>query len=194
MRKLLPAILSVLALAAVAYPQGLNNNEVEFTGTVVTALDNGDGQGTLFVSIDTVDLRVIVNSSTLISGSGGASLTMAQLAGLVTPTSEVSVEVTGKFSSSGILANQVRVIMTGIGRLQNPRPHHWNQRFDDLAAWYHDRSDGRDQDRVRRGGCAHVESHDRHGGSGRRRHLRGYVDRKDDLGRPERKEERKAEV
>jgi hypothetical protein len=113
MRKLLPAILSVLALAAVAYPQGLNNNEVEFTGTMVTALDNGDGQGTLFVSIDTVDLRVIVNSSTLISGSGGASLTMAQLAGLLTPTSEVSIEVTGKFSSSGILANQVRVIDDG---------------------------------------------------------------------------------
>ncbi len=106
MRRLLLILLTVVAVAAVAYPQGLNNNEVQFTGTITAALPNGEGLGTLFVQIDTVNLRVLVNPKTEIGGPGDTSLTMDQLAEKVSQL----VEVTGKFSSSGILANSVKVL------------------------------------------------------------------------------------
>ncbi len=114
MRKLIFVLLAVVAIAAVAYPQGLNNNEVVFTGAITSALPNGEGLGTLFVQVDTVNLRVLVNPRTEIRGSGDLSLTMDELAEKVqlaaASAGEVLVEVTGKFSSSGILANSITVL------------------------------------------------------------------------------------
>ncbi len=119
MRRLIPVLMAMMTVAAVAYPQGINNNEVKFTGAITAALPNGEGLGTLFVAIDTVNLRVLVNPDTEIRGSGDLSLTMDQLAEKVriaaeeAPPGEVLVEVAGKFSSSGILANGITLLDSG---------------------------------------------------------------------------------
>lgn len=101
------AVSFVLA-AQFAPAQGLNNNEVEFTGTISSVVVNGEGNGTLFVHLDTFVQRVLVNSSTVLKDAGGEPITLEFLAAQI----DKDVEVTGKFSSSGILATQVRLLET----------------------------------------------------------------------------------
>ncbi len=91
------------AMAGVAAAQVLNNNELEFTGTITEVMPNGDGGGSLLVDVDATDLRVLVNSSTEIR-KGEDQLTMADL------KKEDIIRVDGKFSSGGILASRVEVI------------------------------------------------------------------------------------
>ena len=45
-------LLVMLAISGFAHPQGLNNNEVEFTGNVTSVIVNGQGLGTLFVTVN----------------------------------------------------------------------------------------------------------------------------------------------
>ncbi len=80
----------------------LNNNEVEFTATIKDFLQNGDGGGTLFVLVNEIELRVIVNPKTEII-QGTEEVPMSALA------KEMIVRITGKFSSSGILASKILI-------------------------------------------------------------------------------------
>jgi hypothetical protein len=85
------------------YAEGLNNNEVEFTGTISTLVLNGEGVGTVFIHVENVDLRVIVNSNAELSDQAGDSIEMSGLA-----AGDV-VKVKGKFSASGILASEIQL-------------------------------------------------------------------------------------
>lgn len=108
-------LLAILSTAGLGYADVLNNNEVQFTGAVKTVVVNGQGVGTLFVTLDTFDLRVLVNSRTIIQDLENEIITMDALASLAQtsdPAAALAVEVTGKFSSSGILATRVRVVET----------------------------------------------------------------------------------
>lgn len=98
------AILAIVATGSFAYSQWLNNNEIEFTGPVSSFVDNGEGGGTLFVLLDTFEQRVIINPKTILRKYDGSPLAMNQIA-----QGDI-VEVTGKFSSSGVLATIVRVL------------------------------------------------------------------------------------
>lgn len=99
---------SFVLVAQFAPAQGLNNNEVEFTGTISSVVVNGEGNGTLFVHLDTFVQRVLVNSSTVLKDTGGEPITLEFLTAQI----DKDVEVTGKFSSSGILATQVLLLAT----------------------------------------------------------------------------------
>ena len=101
----IPAFLLVLfsPLALVA-GDSLNNNEVKFTGTILSVLENGDGGGTLFVSVNQTELRVIVNPKTDIEDKDGNEIDISNL------KKDAPVQITGKFSSSGILASEVMVL------------------------------------------------------------------------------------
>jgi len=101
------AVSFVLA-AQFAPAQGLNNNEVEFDGTMTSVVVNGESDGTLFVHLDTFVQRVLVNSGTVLRDSAGAPITLEFLS----EQTGKDVEVTGKFSSSGVLATQVRLLAT----------------------------------------------------------------------------------
>ncbi|MBP1595765.1 MAG: hypothetical protein H6Q05_1142 [Acidobacteria bacterium] len=102
-------ILAVLiAMTGLAQAQWLNNNEVAFTGAVTSVIANGEGVGTLFVRLDTLEQRVLVNSKTRLS-EGTDEISMDRLAEMV-KEGELFVEVVGKFSSSGVLATLVRVV------------------------------------------------------------------------------------
>jgi len=114
-RNILPVcILFVFwAMMGLAQAQWLNNNEVAFIGTITSVSVNGEGVGTLFVRMNTVDLRVIVNSKTILQDTEGESITMDRLAEIFETKpeeSEVLLEILGKFSSSGILATKVDVL------------------------------------------------------------------------------------
>ena len=86
--------------------------QVQFTGVAQAVVVNGEGKGTLFISLDTADLRIIVNPATIIQDSEGAVLTIDALAQFVEEALETgspAVEITGKVSASGILATKVRI-------------------------------------------------------------------------------------
>src|SRR2546425_1479352 len=85
------------------HAEGLNNNEVEFTGTISTLVVNGEGVGTVFIHVENVDLRVIVNSSAELTNQAGDVIEMSGLA-----VDDV-VKVKGKFSASGILASEIQL-------------------------------------------------------------------------------------
>ena len=106
-KKVIWTLSLLLAMAGVASAQVLNNNELEFTGTITEVMPNGDGGGTLFVDVDATDLRVLVNSSTEILKGGDEVITMADL------QKTNIIRVDGKFSSGGILASRVQVF-TGL--------------------------------------------------------------------------------
>jgi hypothetical protein len=113
------ALLVFWAMTGLAQAQWLNNNEVAFTGALTSVSVNGEGVGTLFVHMNTVALRVIVNSKTQLENQSGAEITMDDLAGMMVddagqPVGEGPlVRVMGKFSSSGILATLVNVLDSG---------------------------------------------------------------------------------
>lgn len=114
----LPAFLlmAILSMAGSGGADVLNNNEVQFTGAVKSVVVNGEGEGTLFIALDTIDLRVIVNPRTVIQNLAGGLIsiddleTLAQQALSASPPAELLVEVTGKFSSSGILSTRMHVV------------------------------------------------------------------------------------
>ena len=127
-------LLALFCASTLGIADGLNNNEVQFTGVVKSIAVNGQGAGTLFVSLDTIDLRIIVNAKTIIQGPANEIMTLEGLAGLSDssdPETGLMVEITGKFSSSGILAGRVRVVETAsdfdirghITRIQFPSPN-----------------------------------------------------------------------
>ncbi len=99
---LLGISLAFLTPAVTCAGDTLNNNEVEFTATIKDFLQNGDGGGTLFVAVNETELRVIVNPKTEIMDVAG-EVPMSALA------KEMIVRVTGKFSSSGILASKILI-------------------------------------------------------------------------------------
>jgi hypothetical protein len=100
-------VLAILLLpASFAMAQGLNNNEVEFDGTISSVVVKGEGNGTLFVHLDTFVQRVLVSSKTALKDTAGEPITLDALAEQIGK----DVEVTGKFSSSGVLATQVRLL------------------------------------------------------------------------------------
>lgn len=82
----------------------LNNNEVEFTGTISSIVPNGEGFGTLFVRFDDFDLRVLVNSRTNLEDEDGQEIEMSELA------VGDAVKTKGKFSSGGIIASEIRLL------------------------------------------------------------------------------------
>ncbi len=101
---LLIVSLGIWILPGLILAQELNNNEVEFTGMISSVVVNGDGLGTVFVRVEGFDLRVIVNSRTELQDKNGDEMAMSGLA------KDLPVEVTGRYSSSGILASRIRSI------------------------------------------------------------------------------------
>ena len=99
-------VLSLALFSPIVLTAGdtLNNNEVTFTGTILSVLDNGQGGGTLFVSVNQTELRVIVNEKTDVEDKDGKEIDISSL------KKDVSVKITGKFSASGILASEVVVL------------------------------------------------------------------------------------
>jgi len=59
-------LMAILWMAGFGFADLLNNNEVQFTGAIESVVVNGEGMGTLFVRLDTIGLRVIVNPRTMI--------------------------------------------------------------------------------------------------------------------------------
>lgn len=82
----------------------LSNNEIEFTGTISSVVVNGEGVGTVFIRLQDFDLRVVVNSLAEILDEEGEEISMEELA------ADDEVEIRGKFSASGILASQIRLL------------------------------------------------------------------------------------
>jgi hypothetical protein len=102
----------VFCLVVLGSTDVLNNQEVQFIGTVKSIQVNGEGAGTLFLQLDTIELRVIVNPQTILQDGGTDVITMEALSDMkdsAAPGKDLIVEVTGKFSSNGILAGRVRV-------------------------------------------------------------------------------------
>jgi len=106
------ALSILLALTGLAQAQWLNNNEVAFTGTVSSVVVNGKNVGTLFVRIETAELRVLVNSKTLLKDAADDEITLDRLVELKQSNQELLVQVIGKFSSGGILGTLARVVET----------------------------------------------------------------------------------
>ncbi len=98
-------IFSVIFFVALgtAWPNGLNNDEVEFTGAISSLVVNGEDIGTLFIRLSDYDLRVVVNAKTEISDLNGNPIGMGDL------KEEARVTITGKYSESGILASRIRL-------------------------------------------------------------------------------------
>jgi len=97
-------VVFLATLAAISgRPDGLNNNEVEFTGAISSLLVNGEGVGTLFIRLNDYDLRVIVNSRTEIVDLNGDDMAMDDL------KVEARVTITGSYSASGVLASKIRL-------------------------------------------------------------------------------------
>ncbi|HEY2934545.1 MAG TPA: DUF5666 domain-containing protein [Acidobacteriota bacterium] len=101
---LLTLTLSIVHIFTPAFAEGLNNNEVEFTGVISSVVQNGEGGGTLFVKFDNLDLRVLVNSQTNLQGTAGEEIFFDDI------LADQSVQVTGKFSASGILASDLKLL------------------------------------------------------------------------------------
>jgi len=96
------------AMAGFAQAAGLKNHEVEFSGNVQSVIVNGEGVGTLFINVNTIELRVIVNSRTIIQDLAEDPITMVAVSQM--NLAELRVNVQGKYSSSGILANRIRIV------------------------------------------------------------------------------------
>ncbi|HYK89929.1 MAG TPA: DUF5666 domain-containing protein [Acidobacteriota bacterium] len=96
--------ISIWAGPSVILAQELNNNEVQFTGTISSLVTNGEGLGTVFVRVESFDLRVLVNSKTELTDKDGDEIKMSDLA------KDLPIEVTGRYSSSGILAFSIRLV------------------------------------------------------------------------------------
>jgi hypothetical protein len=101
-------LLASVVMAGSAQAAGLKNNEVEFSGNVESVVINGEGIGTLFVTVNTIELCVIVNSKTIIQDLSEELITMKDLSQL--SPGGLRVNIQGKYSSSGILANRIRVV------------------------------------------------------------------------------------
>ncbi len=104
--------LAILWTAGNAGAVASGGNYVQFMGAVEFVVQNGEGKGTLFVTLDTAELRIIVNPATIIQDAEGGVLTMDALAGLAEEAYEsggLAVEITGRVSMSGILAGRVQV-------------------------------------------------------------------------------------
>ncbi len=100
-----PLVLALLIVTCAAWADGLNNNEVEFTGAISSLVVNGEGVGTLFIRLNDFDLRVVVNDTTEILSSDLKPIVMADL------KEDDRVTITGKYSASGVLAS--KIILTG---------------------------------------------------------------------------------
>ena len=93
--------LSVLfVFAGVSSAQGLNHNEVEFTATVNSILDNGNHTGVIKADVSGTELTVLVDAETDIE-SGEIELALADL------NEGDVIKVEGKFSSEGVLASSI---------------------------------------------------------------------------------------
>jgi hypothetical protein len=103
-------LIGLVAISGLAHANGLNSNEVEFTGNVESVIVNGEGLGTLFVTVNTIELRVIVNPKTIIQAEMEELITVEELSQRDL-TEGISVNIQGKFSSSGILANRIRILL-----------------------------------------------------------------------------------
>ncbi len=101
-RMLLSLSLVLITPQVICAADTLNNNEVVFTGTILRFLENGDGGGTLFVVVNETELRVIVNPKTEIIRDTD-EVPMSEL------VEGMSIRITGKFSSSGILASEILI-------------------------------------------------------------------------------------
>lgn len=98
-----------MATAGLVHATGLKNNEVEFSGTVQSVVVNGESIGTLFVNVNTIELRVIVNPKTIIQDNIEKLITFQNLSQM--SLTGLRVNVQGKYSSSGVLANRIRVVL-----------------------------------------------------------------------------------
>jgi hypothetical protein len=107
---LITACALVLALPIASRADGLDNNEVVFIGTVTSTTLDSSGGGTVFVRINTFDLRVLVNAKTRITEAAGSPVTMESLADRAGKNPPTVVEVAGKYSSSGTLATSIRIL------------------------------------------------------------------------------------
>jgi hypothetical protein len=85
---------------------------VEFSGAVQSVVVNGEGVGTLFVKVDTIELRVIVNAKTIIQDLSEELITAREALSQMGLTGR-RVNVQGKYSSSGVLASRIRVVPNG---------------------------------------------------------------------------------
>ncbi len=103
-RLVLTALLAICSLPGLVLSDGLNNNEVEFTGTISSLVANGEGIGTVFIRVADFDLRVVVTSRTELSDAEGEDMKMSDL------EAGMRIEVTGRYSSSGVLASRIRRI------------------------------------------------------------------------------------
>jgi hypothetical protein len=109
--KLLFFVLSI-TLVTTGFPSllradDLGNDEVVFTGNITSVTEDGEGGGTLFIRLENFDLRVIVNSNTELLDNEGVDSSLGDL------EQADLVEIRGKFSASGILASQVRLLESG---------------------------------------------------------------------------------
>jgi hypothetical protein len=102
----IPAALAILltGIIGLAFADGLNNNEVEFTGAISSLVVNGEGVGTVFIRLGNYDMRVVINPKTEILKLNGDQLGMDAL------KEGARVEITGKYSSSGVLASRIRLV------------------------------------------------------------------------------------
>jgi hypothetical protein len=97
------AVIALCCLPAVSLADGLNNNEVEFTGKIASVAENGEGGGTLFLSVENFSLKVIVNDNTDLLDNDGDDILMSDL------KAAQEVVIRGKYSSDGILASSIRI-------------------------------------------------------------------------------------
>ncbi len=97
------AIMVVFVFPGMSSAQVLKGNEVEFTATVNSVLDNGGGEGTLFVLVSGTELKVLVNAGTEFQ-NGENEATLSDL------KKDDVIRVTGKFSSGGILASSIEML------------------------------------------------------------------------------------
>lgn len=96
-------LVGCLILGTAALAQGLNNQELQFTGTVARIVEDGGGTGALFIALEGFELRVAVTDDTEIEDGSGDELALHQL----NPDDQLTI--TGKYSNDGIIAVQIRV-------------------------------------------------------------------------------------
>jgi hypothetical protein len=100
------ALFALFVFAGVSSAQVLNHNEVEFTATVNSIVDNGSNTGKIEVDVSGTPLTVLVDAETDIE-SGEIEIALTDLkAGDV-------IKVEGKFSSEGVLASSIDKLTSG---------------------------------------------------------------------------------
>jgi len=72
-------LVGCLLLGTAALAQGLNNQELQFTGTVARIVEDGGGTGALFIALEDFELRVAVTDDTEIEDGSGDELALSQL-------------------------------------------------------------------------------------------------------------------